>query len=445
MKTDRFLATGAVLWSVTATAPGQSTNLHRFSAIDLKSDHTISLTLTSGVPSTLRNYYDLFPIEASPNLVDWEPLVTLMRTNRSTNATLFLDLAAANHALRFYRTPTNQLTTAHPPPDGPYRVGVFSRLLTDPSRTNRYVKTNSSFMVSVWYPAEPVAGVLPAFHSDPMLGTIGGCTARSPAGFRTHSLPDAPLCPAELKYPVVIYSHGDQTTRTDNTRRVENLASFGFVVVSIDHWNCAATVFPDGRRLSGLEIPNVGVGDPLTMQVATNRAQDVHFVLGEIGRWNSDDPMLRGRLDLERIGIIGMSFGGGTTTHACQEEPMIKAGVSLDGGYERFPIPTLARPFLILSGGDNYEYMQQFRDAFRSLYDRLAHDAYWVHLKDSTHCDFNDTPWFDWPTLTVHTRRALVQDLYVVSFFRKYLRGEDDHFLDGSPPAWPEVDAFLKK
>ena len=42
-------------------------------------------------------------------------------------------------------------------------------------------------------------------------------------------------------------------------------------------------------------------------------------------------------------------------------------------------------------------------------------------------------------------RRALVQDLYVVSFFRKYLRGEDDHFLDGAPAAWPEVDVFLKK
>lgn len=41
-------------------------------------------------------------------------------------------------------------------------------------------------------------------------------------------------------------------------------------------------------------------------------------------------------------------------------------------------------------------------------------------------------------------RRGLVQDLYVVSFFRKYLRDEDDHFLDGQPADWPEVDVFLK-
>lgn len=89
--------------------------------------------------------------------------------------------------------------------------------------------------------------------------------------------------------------------------------------------------------------------------------------------------------------------------------------------------------------------MQLFRDAYRNLYDRLAHDAYWVHLQNSTHCDFNDTPWFDSPTSTTLVRRARVQDRYVVSFFRKYLRSEDDHFLDAAPAAWPEVDQFLKK
>src|SRR5439155_9097507 len=114
---------------------------------------------------------------------------TLVRTNRSTNATLFLDLAAANHALRFYRTATNQLTTPLPPPDGPYRVGVFSRLLTDLSRTNRYVKTNSSFMVSVWYPAESVAGMLPAFHTDTKLYNAGDCTSSSSRGLRSHAVP----------------------------------------------------------------------------------------------------------------------------------------------------------------------------------------------------------------------------------------------------------------
>ncbi|PYJ80966.1 MAG: hypothetical protein DME22_22615 [Verrucomicrobia bacterium] len=269
MKTNWFLATAAVLWGVAATALGQFTSLHRFLAIDVKPDHTISLSLTSGVPSTLRNYYDLFPIEASQNLVDWEPLVTLMRTNRSTNATLFLDLAAANHALRFYRTATNQLTTPLPPPDGPYRVGVFSRLLTDPSRTNRYVKTNSSFMVSVWYPAEPVAGILPAFHTDPNLYNPGGCISSSSCGLRSHSIPGVPVTTNESKYPLVIYAHGHLGTRTDNTRKVENLVSHGFIVLALDHINCGATVFPDGRIFHGMDAPNLGTNDAITMSIAT--------------------------------------------------------------------------------------------------------------------------------------------------------------------------------
>ena len=89
--------------------------------------------------------------------------------------------------------------------------------------------------------------------------------------------------------------------------------------------------------------------------------------------------------------------------------------------------------------------MKQFRDAYLDLFNRLSQDAYWAHLTNSAHCDFNDTPWFDSPTSTLLMRRALVQDRYIVSFFRKYLRGEDDHFLDALPADWPEVDAFLKK
>jgi predicted dienelactone hydrolase len=254
-----------------------------------------------------------------------------------------------------------------------------------------------------------------------------------------------PVSPAEPQYPVVLYSHGDQLTRTDNTRRVENLVSFGFVVVAVDHWNCAVTVFPDGRRLNGLQIPDSRPGDPLTMQVATNRAHDMHFMLEEIARWNDGDPLLRGRLDLDHVGMFGMSFGGGTTTHACQDEALIKVGVTLDGGYESFPIPTVDRPFLIVSGGDNDAFMKQFRDAFRNLFDRLNSNAYWVRIKDSIHCDFNDTVWFDAPTSLTRTRRALLLDHYVVSFLRKYLRDEDDRFLDGPPVDWPEADQFLKK
>jgi hypothetical protein len=89
--------------------------------------------------------------------------------------------------------------------------------------------------------------------------------------------------------------------------------------------------------------------------------------------------------------------------------------------------------------------MQLSRNSFRAMFDGMTHDAYWVPLKDSTHCDFNETPWFDSPPSPTLTRRALVQDRYVVSFFRKHLRNEDDHLLDAPSADYPEVDGFLRK
>jgi predicted dienelactone hydrolase len=335
----------------------------------------------------------------------------------------------------------------HPPPDGPYRVGVTTRLLTDPSRTDRYVATNSSFMVSIWYPAQATAGVLPAFYIDPKIAALGPsfCVTTNYRNMRAHALPGVAMATNEAKYPLVVYSHGHQLLRTDNTRKVENLASHGFIVLAFDNVDCYATVFPDGHLFRGVVAPNLGPGDPLTLQIATNRIRDIEFVLDQFAQWNASDPFFQGRLDLDQVGIFGHSFGGGTSAGACAQIPGIKAGLSLDGAWPVIPIPAFDRPFLILSGGDQYAYMQQFRNAYTNLFGRLTHDAYYAHLTNSTHCDFNGSPWIESPTSTNLIRRAQVQDLYVVSFFRKCLRGEDDHFLNAQPADWPEVDGFLKK
>jgi len=447
MKTTYLTAGTVLLLSGWADGFGQSPVPHQFSAIASSPTQDISLAVTGGVTTTSRYYYELFPIEASQNLVDWQPLVTLLRTNYETNALIYTDADAAQLLQRFYRTPTNQLTTPLPPPDGPYAVGTTSRLLTNSSRTILYARTNSSFMVSLWYPAQPTAGVLPALYIDPKIAALGlspWLTANY-RGMRAHALPGVPMSTNEAKYPLVIYSHGHQTLRTDNTRKVENLASYGFIVLALDNVDCYATVFPNGSLFRGIEAPNIGPGDPLTLQIATNRVRDIEFVLDQVAQWNLSDPFFQGRLDLAEAGTFGHSFGGGTSGAACAQVAGIKAGLSLDGGWPLIPIPAFDRPFLILSGGDQDAYMQQFRNAYTNLFGRLTHDAYYAHLTNSIHLDFNEMPWFNYPTSTTHLRRAQVQDLYVVSFFRKYLRGEDDHFLDGAPPAWPEVDVFLKK
>ena len=117
-KRMKFVAWAVLCLTTAIIASSQTSNLHLISTISLKADHTISLTLTSDIPTAARNSFDIFLIEDSTNLLDWRPLAALLRTNRLTNALNFAD-GLANGAARFYRTPTNQLITAILPPEGP--------------------------------------------------------------------------------------------------------------------------------------------------------------------------------------------------------------------------------------------------------------------------------------------------------------------------------------
>lgn len=438
-----FIVLAANGWPTSA----QPVAPHHFAGLTPQADSSVLLQLGGNAPVSARNYLDLFPIETSNDLLEWQPLTVVLRTNRLTEPPRYWHVASTAGTARFYRTPTNHLVTPLPLPDGPRRVGVFSRLLTDAARTNRYVKTNNSFVVKVWHPAQAAAGVLPASYVDPKIAALGGafCVSANTRAMRTHALPGAPVVATEASWPVLLYSHGHQTLATENTRRLENLASHGFVVIGMDHVDCFATVFPDGRLFRGVQLPNLGVGDAATKVVVMDRLADIRFVLDELERWNAGDPLLQGRLDLERVGILGFSFGGATAAAACAMEPRLKAGLSLDGGGPDIPLPVPNGPFLILGGGDSDTFMQPLRNAFRSLFDTLARNAWWIQLKDSSHCHFNDTPWFDSPTSPVQLRRALLIDLCAVSFFRRFLRDEDDHFLDAQPLGWPEVEALLRK
>src|SRR5882672_6177256 len=139
---------------------------HRIDGIHSTSEDTISLSLTGNVSQLFSNYFDIYALEASTDLRGWTPLPPLLRTNAITSVSVYRDDTPAFPA-RFYRLPTNHLITSFLAPTGPYRVGTVSRLMTDPSRTNRYdIPTNSSFMISIWYPAQAGPGLLPGRWLD---------------------------------------------------------------------------------------------------------------------------------------------------------------------------------------------------------------------------------------------------------------------------------------
>jgi predicted dienelactone hydrolase len=308
--------------------------------------------------------------------------------------------------------------------------------LNDPARVDR-----KPILVSFWYPAVAQAGVLPGFYIDSFVAAdwavlVGG----SPTTYRSahgHALPGVPIATNEGKYPIDLYSPGGGDVRTECTDKAENLASHGFIVAAIDPVECFASAQPDGRVEYGFKP------ESLIPQLA-DRVSDVRFVFDEMGRWNADDPLFAGRLDVDRMGVFGYSFGGATTAEVCGTDARCKAAASLDGGAHPFVVGlSFAKPFLIFSGNDG-SFVQSQRTAFRSLYDKLVTDAYWLNL-NAPHSDFGEWPWFGAPTDTIKIRTATILRTFLVSFFNKYLRNVDDHLLDGPSAAYPEISPFLRK
>jgi hypothetical protein len=128
---------------------------HRFGEVQTQPDGSMSLTFGGETTAAFAPYYDLYPLDASSNLVDWTPVTTLQRPNAALDTLRFLDTNAPRFGHRFYRTPTNVLATPDPAPTGPYAVGTFSMLMIDRSRTNTAGGTNYQFMTTFWYPTVP--------------------------------------------------------------------------------------------------------------------------------------------------------------------------------------------------------------------------------------------------------------------------------------------------
>ncbi|MEU4195582.1 prolyl oligopeptidase family serine peptidase [Kribbella sp. NPDC026611] len=256
----------------------------------------------------------------------------------------------------------SELRLRLPAPTGPWRIGMRTMSLTDPSRTDPWNHTGTRELVlSLFYPARgggsPAPQLTPAAAAvfkgldagllHPELPTSGVDWAAT----LTHSYVEAPAAPG--RRPVLLYSPGGADPRTIGTSVAEELASHGYVVVTIDHPGEASEVsYPDGR-LRVIEMPPSTVTDAvLSRLMMRTRFDDVRFVLDHL----SELPV---PVDTRRIGVYGHSAGGATAA-VTLDDPRVAAAVNLEGYLdtldgELYPIAQHGtRKPLLLAGTDGY-------------------------------------------------------------------------------------------
>ncbi len=104
--------------------------------------------------------------------------------------------------------------------------------------------------------------------------------------------------------PVVVISHGLGSDRMTFAYLADYLASYGFVVAVPEHPGSNA-----GQIQALLSGRATEVAEPAEF---IDRPLDIKFLLDRLERRSQSEPGLRGRLDLNNVGIVGQSFGGYT-------------------------------------------------------------------------------------------------------------------------------------
>lgn len=360
-----------------------------------------------------------------------------------------------------------------PRPTGSYAIGSELRALVDSTRTEPASPNPTDkrkIAVQLFYPADPCPACAPTALMTRAEARFEALIAPLPAtGYVTgtwppdqpweqlvvmHAQSNAPLAAAGGSFPVVIFSHGLGLLRDMYVSYLEDLASWGFVVAAISHtYDSGVVVFPDGSEVDSnfywVADPNSGITDAeLDSHIAVWLA-DARFVADQLTAWNASDPgdRLTGRLDLERLGMFGHSYGGATSAEACFADARFKAGANFDGTLYSPARSTGGRavnqPFLLQlsdSGPD-----QSIDDFFGKL-----EVGYQVTLSNTSHYYFSDLPlegqqlYGDSFGPGNYLRTLIVSRAYTLAFFKKHLLGEPQPLLDGPSPDFPEA-TFKKK
>lgn len=126
-----------------------------------------------------------------------------------------------------------------------------------------------------------------------------------------HEVPLRVYLPAtKSAAPVVLFSHGLGGSREGNAFMGEHWATRGYVAVFLQHEGSDEAVWrdkPPGERMAAMRRA-------ASARNLFSRVDDVRATIDAMERWNREAASpLAGRMDLDRIGMSGHSFGAVTT------------------------------------------------------------------------------------------------------------------------------------
>ena len=375
-----------------------------------------------------------------------------------------------------------------PHPTGKFVVGSSILFFRDSSRVDIFSPEKNNYRelsVRVWYPAQD-------FEKEERLPYL----QVDEAGYLSRHLnaPDFLLShfnriktgtyfkaePLKGKFPVIFYSPSGCIT--DNTTLFQELASCGYIVISVGHpyWN--AFYYDEQGKVKPLDVDNlhyksiweeesssevIRIKDEITsakdlrakqeaqqmlnnympQEVADIRlwAEDISFLIDQI----EDPAFVEGdifsNIDTSKIGAIGFSKGGAAAGQFCVSDNRCKAGINLSGFMFGDAVDKpFTKPFMIMESIEPWcPDCDPICDLF---YKSSLNSAFMVRINGASHGNFTDFSLLGGINKLQGnigpingTRFLKIQNDYVLAFFNQYLKGEPSDLLNDSAHKYEEV------
>jgi predicted dienelactone hydrolase len=173
---------------------------------------------------------------------------------------------------------------------GPYWVGTRDMVIGE--------GTDRPLHATLWYPALNPERLDEVTAYAMVIKVELGLPSDWRAMIAGRALPDAAPDMADAPYPLVLYSHGFGTNRQTSAYLTEHLASYGFVVLAIDHiemWD------PEGRELG---------------ESAFERPMDIQQTIAYAEMLAGPGGEMAGLFDMGKMAVAGHSYGGYTALAA---------------------------------------------------------------------------------------------------------------------------------
>lgn len=249
------------------------------------------------------------------------------------------------------------------------------------------------------------------------------------------------------RLPLILYSHGNDGYRAEATIMVQELASHGYAVVTVDSTYDTYCQFHDGRVTVPSEVEGFTPWD---------HAHDVLSVLDRLedSRRRPLPAGLGSALDFRRMGMAGWSKGATATALVMNLDRRVRAGLSLDGPLQSNPPPEpLDRPFLLMTA----EFSRAAEPSVEDYWHYHLHGWHLnLHATGAAHTAYIDHQWLipqlaritgmsdeeltDWIGTLSPARAVRIQQAYPLAFFDLHLRHRRQPLLEGPSRAFPEVE-----